>query len=183
MPRLFTGLEIPLGAVQSLALLQSGLHGARWISPENFHITLRFVGDVDGRIAEDFITALDTVNAAPFEIQLSGVGSFGGRKPRALWAGIDTSEPLIALQRAHENAARSAGLPPEPRNFTPHVTLARLKGTRPDAVATYLETHGGFLSYPFEITRFVLFSSRPSQGGGPYIIEEAYPFSQNNINE
>ncbi len=85
------------------------------------------------------------------------------------------SEALQSLQRAHERAARAAGLPPEPRNFTPHVTVARLKGSSSEAVATYLERQGGLLGESFEVSRFVLFSSRASIGGGPYVVEAAYP--------
>jgi 2'-5' RNA ligase len=103
------------------------------------------------------------------------LGSFGGRKPRAIFASIAPSDALESLQRAHERAARAAGLPPEPRNYTPHVTVARLRGTSSESVATYLERQGGFSSEPFEVTRFVLFSSRASVGGGPYVVEAAYP--------
>ena len=78
------------------------------------------------------------------------------------------------MQRAHERAAREAGVPPESRNFKPHVTLARLRGARADAVAAYLERQGGVEAEPFAVNRFVLYSSRNSVGGGPYVIEAAY---------
>jgi 2'-5' RNA ligase len=177
MPRLFTGLEIPARTVSRLAMLRGKLAGARWIDPENYHLTLRFAGDIDGVQATAFASALDEIEFASFEIQIDGLGNFGGNKPRALWAGVKMSEPLERLQKAHERAARIAGLPPDPRNFTPHITLARLKDTRPAAVAEYLSYFGGFIGEPFRVTRFVLFSSRANQGGGPYLIEESYPFS------
>ena len=79
------------------------------------------------------------------------------------------------MRRANERAAREAGLPPEGRNFKPHVTLARLRGARPDAVALYLERQGGIVAEPFTVSRFVLYSSRNSVGGGPYVVEAAYP--------
>ncbi len=85
------------------------------------------------------------------------------------------SPALQLLQKAHERAARLTGLPPEKRNFTPHVTLARLRNVSPFALAEYLARYGGFFSAPFEVSRFVLFSSRPNQGGGPYVVEGAYP--------
>lgn len=175
MPRLFSGIEIPPAIAQRLTLLRSGLSGARWIDPENYHLTLRFLGDVDGVVARDFAQSLGDIAAAPFELQLGGLASFGGRKPRAVFASVAPSEPLQALQRAHERAARAAGLPPEPRNYTPHVTLARLKGASSQAVAAYLERQGCFTSLSFEVKRFVLFSSRNSVGGGPYVVEAAYP--------
>ena len=148
--------------------------GARWIDPENYHVTLRFIGDVDGATARDFTHALGEIDAAPFELRLNGLGSFGGRKPRAIFAEVAPSEALEALRRANERAAREAGLPPEGRNFKPHVTLARLRGARADAVAAYLERQGGVAAEPFTVSRFVLYSSRASVGGGPYVVEAAY---------
>lgn len=175
MPRLFSGVEIPPSIAQRLNFVRAGLSGARWIDPENYHLTLRFLGDVDGVVARDFMHGLGQIEARPFELRLDGLGSFGGRKPRAVFASIASSAPLLSLQRANERAARAAGVPPEPRNYTPHVTVARLRGASPSAVAAYLERQGGFLSEFFEVERFVLFSSRASVGGGPYVVEAAYP--------
>jgi RNA 2',3'-cyclic 3'-phosphodiesterase len=177
MPRLFTGLELPSRIVDRLALLRGKIAGARWIDPENYHITLRFIGDVDGVQADAFASELEDIAFDSFDIGIDGLGSFGGNKPRALFAAIKLTPALERLQKTHERAARLAGLPPEPRNFTPHVTLARLKDTKPKAVAEYLSYYGGFISEPFRISRFVLFSARANQGGGPYLIEECYPFS------
>jgi len=155
-------------------MLRSGLSGARWIDPENYHLTLRFIGDVDGATARDFTNALGAIDVPPFELRLNGLGSFGGNKPRAIFADLGPSAALETLQRAHERAAREAGLPPESRNFKPHVTLARLRGARADAVAAYLERQGGVEAESFTVNRFVVYSSRNSVGGGPYVIEAAY---------
>jgi 2'-5' RNA ligase len=174
MPRLFSAIEIPRSIAERLTVLRAGLSGARWIDPENYHLTLRFIGDVDGATARDFTLALSEIEVPAFELKLNGLGSFGGRKPRAIFASIVPSMQLEALQRANERAAREAGLPPEGRNFKPHVTLARLRGARPDAVATYLERQGGVAAEPFIVSRFVLYSSRNSVGGGPYVVEAAY---------
>ena len=175
MPRLFSGIEIPNQIRGHLSMLRAGLNGARWIDPENYHITLRFLGDVDDRTAQEFADRLSVIRADAFELRLTSLGSFGGRKPRSVWAGLAPSEALMHLQKAHERAARQSGLAPEARNFKPHVTLARLRGISASAVAGFLEQNGGFASTPFTVTRFVLFSSRASQGGGPYIVEEAFP--------
>lgn len=175
MPRLFSAIEIPRSVSKRLTMLRSGLSGARWIDPENYHLTLRFIGDVDGATARDFTNALGEIALPPFELRLNGLGSFGGNKPRNIFAGIEPSPALDALQRANERAARKAGLPPEGRNFKPHVTLARLRGARPGAVATYLERQGDVRAEPFTVSRFVLYSSRDSVGGGPYVVEAAYP--------
>jgi RNA 2',3'-cyclic 3'-phosphodiesterase len=178
MPRLFSGIEIPVAVARKLTLVRAGLNGARWIDRENYHVTLRFLGDVDGTRARDFALILGDIVASPFELRLDTLGSFGGRKPRAIFAAVTPSNALKSLQRAHERAARAAGLPPERRNYTPHVTVARLRGASPTSVATYLQRHGGFSSEPFEVTRFVLFSSRASVGGGPYVVEAAYPLEE-----
>jgi len=178
MPRLFSAIEIPKSLAERLTLLRAGLTGARWIDPENYHLTLRFIGDVDGPTARDFTAALGEIEASPFELEVNGLGSFGGRKPRAIFANLAPSQGLDALQRANERAARKAGLPPEGRNFKPHVTLARLKGARADAVAAYLERQGGIGPEIFAVSRFVLYSSRNSIGGGPYVVEAAYPLDR-----
>jgi 2'-5' RNA ligase len=175
MPRLFTGLEIPQSVVRELTLLCSGLNGARWIPKENYHVTLRFIGDIDPPTAEDAAAAFAKIRARPFFARINGLGSFGGRKPRALWAAVEGGPDLGALYKANESAARAAGLPPETRKFIPHVTLARLNGQSPQRVAAYLEEKGGFSTLPFDVDRFVLYSSRPGTGGGPYVIEEVYP--------
>jgi 2'-5' RNA ligase len=175
MPRLFTALEIPQSAAMSLSLLRGGLPGARWIDRENYHITLRFIGDIDHRTADEVVTALDRVNRTQFDLTLSGTGFFGSKKPHSLWAGVLPSPELMALQAEVERICQRLGLPPDPRKFTPHVTLARLKNARVDDVVHYLTGRGNFLAGPFTVPRFVLVSSRDSVGGGPYLVEEAYP--------
>ena len=175
MPRLFTGIELPEEIVWRLSILRAGLYGAHWIDPDNYHITTRFAGDVSDAEANHFADALSDVRFDSFDIELAGLGSFGGNKPRAIWAAVKPSSSLTALQKAHERAARIAGLPPETRNFVPHITLARLRNVSAFTVAEYLARHGGFCAAPFTVSRFVLFSSRPNQGGGPYLVEERYP--------
>ena len=175
MPRLFTGIEIPEDISQYLSLLKFGLHGARWISLENYHITLRFFGDIEQHIANELDQAIDNIEFDSFKIRVAGLGSFGGDKPRSIWAGIEADEDLVAIQKNHESAARHVGLPPESRNYTPHITLARLKGSNAFDVAKFLENYGEYQSQWFDVKRVVLYSSRTSRGGGPYAIEAHYP--------
>jgi 2'-5' RNA ligase len=177
MPRLFTALEIPRDAALSLSLLRGGLPGARWIDVENYHLTLRFIGDVEGHVADDIANALDRVRRPPFSLALSGVGAFGSRKPHAIWAGVTASPDLNALQAEIERICQRIGVPSDPRKFVPHVTLARLKNASDNDVAHYLSARGNFSTAPFKVSRFVLMSSRDSVGGGPYIIEEAWPLA------
>ncbi len=175
MPRLFTGVEIPPRVAQSLAMMRGGLPGARWIDPENYHLTLRFIGDIDDALARDIAGLLGRAHRAPFEIRLEGLSSFGGRKPRALVASVAPTPPLMELQAEHERLLQRLGLEPEGRKYTPHVTLARLRESTSRQVADYLSARGHYRSASFEVSRFVLFSSRASVGGGPYVVEAAYP--------
>jgi RNA 2',3'-cyclic 3'-phosphodiesterase len=175
MPRLFTAIELPEEIQNQLADLQQPLPGAKWVDIDNLHLTLRFVGDVDGGIAREFEAELNAIDTDAFEISLAGVGVFGGDDPRSIWAGVSPCSGLDALARAHERAARNAGLPPEKRTFKPHVTLARLRHSWPEPVASYLSKHGMFKTEPFFVGRAVLFSSKPLVGGGPYVVEATYP--------
>ena len=175
MPRLFTGIEIPTEIGQHLALLRGGLPGARWIDPENYHLTLRFIGDVDMTVADDVVDTLSRIMRTGFSLSLDGLSSFGTKKPHAIVARLPASPSLFDLQSEIERRFQRLGLPPDRRKFTPHVTLARLRGANHRDVATYLSSRGGFLSQPFPVSRFVLFSSRNSIGGGPYVLEETYP--------
>jgi len=142
MPRLFTGLEIPEEIQQSLSLLRGGLPGARWIDPENYHITLRFIGDIDDRLAHEIASILDGMRRRSFEVRLSGVTSFGGKKPRAIVVAIEPVQPLIELQAEQERLMQRLGLEPDGRKFTPHITLARLRDSSSHDVAEYLSTRG-----------------------------------------
>lgn len=175
MPRLFTGFKMPDDVVSELSALRGGLPGARWAVPDDYHITLRFLGDIDGRTARDFEEALAEVRCEPLTITLTGLDSFGGAKPHSVYAAVAQDRALSDLQHEHERAARRVGLPPEKRKFTPHVTLARLRSSSVLDVADFLSTRGGFRPIAFQPESFELFSAREQTGGGPYVVEAAYP--------
>ena len=174
MPRLFTGIEIPDDIAQRLSYLRGGLSGARWISAENYHLTLRFIGDGDMVTAEAAAEALSRVHRPAFSLRLAGLGTLGTRKPHTVAPEVAASRPLMELQAEHKRILQRIGLPAEGRKYTPHVTLARLRGGSPRDIAEYLTLRGGFLADAFPVERFALFSSRNSVGGGPYVIEQAY---------
>jgi 2'-5' RNA ligase len=178
MPRLFIGIEIPPSIAQALATLRGGLPGARWIDPENYHMTLRFIGDVDDTVAGEVISLLGRVRRRSFELRVEDLKSFGGRTPRAVVATIGPMPAVIELQAEHERLMQRVGLEPEGRKYIPHVTLARLRESSSRQVADYLALRAPFRSAPFNVSRFVLFSSRASIGGGPYVVEAAYPLSE-----
>ncbi len=175
LPRLFTGLEVPRDIALALSLKRGGLFGARWIDPDNYHITLRFIGDVDHNTAGDVMDMLDRlVDSEAFTVRLDHLGSFGGDKPRALFVGVEANQALLRLQAAQERVLQRAGLAPEGRKFVPHVALARLRGVAAEEVAQYIALAGRFTPLEFKAQRFVLFSSKDSVGGGPYLVEHAY---------
>jgi 2'-5' RNA ligase len=175
MQRLFVGLAVPELHRQRLALVRGPLPGAKWVEASDLHITLRYAGDIDNAMVREFDGFLAEIDAAPIEIRIGEIAAFGGSAPRTIHASVEATPELIALQRATEMAARSAGLAPEPQTFRPHVTLARLNGTRPDVAARFLGQRAGFRLDPFLVEEMNLYSSRPRVGGGPYVVETSYP--------
>ena len=178
MPRLFAALEVPQDAARNLTLVQGGLHGARWIDPENFHITLRFFGDVEGHVADQIAESLDQIRRAAFTLELDGIHAFGSKKPHSIYAGVWPPVPLSELAADIDRRAKRLGLPSDKRKFTPHVTLGRLRNPDSREVARWLAGRGGFRSLPFNVSRFVLMSSRNSVGGGPYVVEESWTLNR-----
>jgi RNA 2',3'-cyclic 3'-phosphodiesterase len=129
-------------------------------------------------VANEVTDALDRLaNSEAFNIRLSHLGAFGGDKPRALFVGVDNNPAMQRLQAAQERVLQRLGLEPESRKFTPHVTLARLRGTSAEDIARFMAFAGRFEPLEFPVGRFVLFSSRDSVGGGPYLVEQAYPLA------
>ncbi len=177
MPRLFTGLEIPPMLRTQLSFLQSGLDTVRWVEPGDFHITLRFIGDVSPSEANAICEALSSRQWQAPEIQLGELKAFGNSKPSSVYASVRDDEKLSRLATSQERLMQQLGLPADGRKFTPHVTLARCRGaTKPQMIARYLSENGGFFSDAFTPSRFVLYSARESTGGGPYHVEESWDF-------
>ena len=174
MERLFVALAIPDMVAQSLALLQAGVPGARWQTREQLHLTLRFIGEVDGRDAGAIHDALSAVRAPAFTLALHGTGEFGGKHPHALWARVRPNEALLHLQRKVETAIQRAGIAATRERYTPHVTLARLRGTPVGRVMDFLSDHALYTSQPFAVNGFILYSSVLTGDGSLYRAEHAY---------
>lgn len=173
--RLFTAVTLPDDVNDELECFASGLPGARWSPPERRHLTVRFIGEVDGLVYQDVVAALENVQVTPFEISLRCVGHFPPRgAPRSLWAGVDESEPLRQLYRRVDRVLVEAGLEPERRKYVPHVTLARLNGTPASRVASYLAANALYRSRAFRVENFSLFSSQLFDHGPEYTLEESY---------
>jgi len=176
MLRLFVGIPFPPELKLRLSLLCSAMPGAKWVDPANFHLTLRFIGEVGEDLATDIDTALSRLRASPFVLQLAGTGVFGnGGMPRSLWVGVERNPPLAALRDKIEQALIRTGLPPEPRKFSPHITLARLKYPVPDRVAAFLAGSAQFRAEPLAVDSFSLIASLQTKAGSVYEDQADYP--------
>ncbi len=176
--RLFVGIAIPSDIGEMLWSLTGGLPGARWMPPESYHLTLRFLGDAGRPQAEELDALLAGIAAPGFEIALSGIDYFGtSSRPRVLWAGVDPSLPLNQLARKVNRAARQAEFPGDDRGFTPHVTIARLSNTSLVETMVFVQQKALFRAPPFPVTQFTLFESRPGGGAPAYIPLADYPLS------
>jgi 2'-5' RNA ligase len=178
--RLFVALSIPDIVAQSLLLTQGGIPGAHWQTREQLHLTLRFIGEVDGREANDIDEALSTISAPRFSLALKGVGEFGGKKPHAIWAGVSERTALDHLNRKIETAMQRIGLAADPRKFTPHVTLARLRAAPIDRVVVWLADHALLFGAPFDVNEFRLYSSTLTPNGSVYVPVKSYPLRSDN---
>jgi len=173
--RLFVGIGFPPELKLRLSLLCSGIPKARWVDPGNMHLTLRFIGEISEDVAADVDEALTRLRARQFALQLAGTGVFGGERPRNLWAGVERNPELDALRDKVERALTRAGLPPEPRKFAPHVTLARLQNPPLDKLAEFLAAHAGFRAEPLPVEAFSLIASYPTKAGSVYEDQADYP--------
>jgi len=179
MLRLFVGIEFPAELKLRLSLLRSGIPGAKWVDPGNFHLTLRFIGEIGEDLAADIDEALSRLRARRFMLQIAGTGVFGGGdKPRSLWAGVERNPELAALRDKIEQALIRAGLPPETRKFAPHVTLARLQNPALDKLGDFLAAHARFRADPLPVDGFSLIASFQTKSGSVYEDQADYPLRQ-----
>jgi len=176
--RLFVGLGLPPVLAQQLALLGGGIEGARWEAPEKLHLTLRYLGSVDGGQRAELDECLRSVRSGPFELTVRGCGHFPPRgEPRSLWLGVEASPALVRLHDQLEDALRNAGFEPDARGFVPHITLARLSRAPSKKVAAWLGMHALWDAPPFEVNAFTLYSSILNQAGSRYTEQAVYPLA------
>ncbi len=174
--RIFVGIPLPEDVRERLGGLCSGLPQARWISPENMHVTLRFIGEVDDGAAEDIDAALGAIHMPSFDVSVSDVGFFErGRKVHTIWAGIDGGDAIGRLRDKVESAVIRTGCEPDKRQFKAHVTLARLRRVPARRVSEYLHVCNGFFAGPFAVEGFTLFRSHLGHGGAHYQTLANYP--------
>jgi 2'-5' RNA ligase len=174
--RLFVALDMPWSVREQLAALSGvGIPGARWVPPENYHLTLRFIGDIPGHVARDVDDALLAIRARGFALSLTGMGTFAkGGISNALWVGAERTPSLDHLRNKIETALQRCGLEPERRRFQPHVTLARLDNPAEGKVAAFVQAHNLFRTEPIPVEHFTLFSSLLNKDHAVYTPEAEY---------
>lgn len=175
--RLFIAVPMPEEIADRLETLETDVPGAAWRLREHYHLTLRFIGEVDEGQAREIDHELGRIVAAPFEMALAGVGSFGGKEPSALWAGVDAPPDLARLAGSCESAIRRAGLPAEGRKYRPHVTLAYCHGATDADAARFLAEAAQFRTQTFWVDHFCMYSSRATRAGSVYVEEAVYPLA------
>jgi len=174
MPRLFIAIELPDFVKEQLVLLQRfPIPGARRTQPEQMHLTLHFIGEVDAAKMVQIIDALLAFRHDAFELSLEEVGHFPPKgKPRVLWVGVSKSEGLASLHQLTAAALAQVGLPPEEKAYHPHITLSRLRITPPpNTVKEFLDKYQSFRTVPFPVEEFILYSSVLSVQGPTYTPE------------
>ncbi|PZW50368.1 2'-5' RNA ligase [Humitalea rosea] len=175
MFRLFVALSLPAVLRSQLAALHAGIPGARWVPPENYHLTLRFIGEIEGWQAEEVDLALAGIRSRGFDLTLRGIGLYekAGRI-QAMWVGVERSDALSHLQSKIETALQRSGMPPERKRFAPHVTIARTDRAAPEKLAAFVQAHNLFRAPPVPIEAFTLFSSRLGKEASVYEAEVEY---------
>jgi 2'-5' RNA ligase len=177
MHRLFVAIRPPEHIRDLLIDAMDDSPELRWVSDDNLHLTLRFIGEVERPLADDIAAALERVRSEAFELRLASVGMFEQRNGGAIWAGVGPREPLAALAAKVERACQSAGLEPERRAFHPHITLARYNRRSLAAAQALIERNRGLASDPFPADRFTLYESRLSRHGAHYHEVGIYPLA------
>lgn len=178
MYRLFIAVDMPHELQERLGNMFFGIPGAKWVTEEQLHLTLRFIGEVDGGMFEDVREALSEIKADSFTMQLKGMGYFPPRKkPKVLWVGIEKNEKLTILRNRVEAAVVKTGLSPEQRKFSPHITLARLRDSPLKKVTNFLAGNSLFESEPFRVEEFHLYSSLLTSKGAIHQVEATYPLA------
>jgi 2'-5' RNA ligase len=176
MYRLFVAIDLPEQVKEAVFCIAGReLAGARRVPREQLHLTLRFIGDADEAMFQAIKRGLSGIRRAPFPLILKEVGHFPpGRHPRVLWVGMEESASLHGLQQEVEHALKGAGIPPEARGFSPHITIARLRETPPAEVAALEERERRFCVGPFPVEEFYLYSSILTRDGAVHKREAAY---------
>ncbi len=187
--RLFVAVDLPEDVREALDRLQSDLRqrelsGLRWVRPEGVHLTLKFLGETPaGRVAAiEGALATALLGTEPFRLALGVPGTFGGRRgPRVVWLDITGDvQRLRGLQAAVEGAMVGVGFAPEERQYSPHLTLARVPQPPRPGTAERVSRALEAVEPPraeFEVREIVLIRSRLQPGGAVYERLAGFPLA------
>ena len=177
--RLFLALPLPEAVRSTLAAAAEPLPGVNWTRPEQLHLTLRFVGNLEPRQADAMREHLRAVRVAPFLLPIEGLGAFPpNRPPNVLWIGVGTGHPrLFQLRQRIDDAVLAAGVPLDVRTFHPHVTLARVTADGAKPIAHWMHARREFAAPPFRVEAFELFASELRPGGAVHTLKERFPLT------
>lgn len=172
MPRLFIALHLPQPVKSGLLRLKTAIPTARWSDERQFHLTLRFLGNIEDKQVGKIETALSQIALPAFEMSIKGVGCFPeniNKPTRVLWAGISAPKALFDLQKQVELSMIGAGFGEQDKPFSPHITLARLKTDKPlGVVKSFLDGNRDYASDAFQVTNFALVESKLHPSGAIY---------------
>ena len=182
MKRIFLALRLDDSSRLMISGLAQQVPGARLVPSEQLHLTVRFIGEVEGSLYRDVRERLHELSASPVPLQIEGVGHFPPRgKPRVLWAGVRSSSELLLLRNKVNWILRQCGIEPEPRKYHPHVTLARLKNSSSHRVAQFLSQHSLLKTPSFTVKNLTLYSSLLTAKGAVHTIEMEYPLQPDSL--
>jgi 2'-5' RNA ligase len=175
MHRLFVAIRPPEAIRDLLIDAMDEGPGLSWVGEDNLHLTLRFIGEVERRQAEEIVTALEQISSESFQLEVAGAGRFDRRSGGALWAGVRPRRPVAELAKKIDRACMLAGLEPEHRAFHPHITLARYRSANAAAARDFERRLANLSSEPFDVSSFMLFESHLSRHGAHYEVVEVLP--------
>ncbi|MBV8377939.1 MAG: RNA 2',3'-cyclic phosphodiesterase [Verrucomicrobia bacterium] len=173
MNRLFVGIELPASCKEVLSGLDPHLPGLRWIPEEQLHLTLSFIGEVEGLAEGRLREALGEVRVPAFFLPLRGVGVYNSReRPSVVWVGVGKGHPnLFALHRRVQDAVLHAGLEADLKPFHPHVTIGRGRGISRQTLQPFLRRNAETEFGLAHVTGFQLYSSILAAGGAKHRVE------------
>ncbi|MES2336684.1 MAG: RNA 2',3'-cyclic phosphodiesterase [Pseudomonadota bacterium] len=178
MHRLFVALRPPIAVRRQLLEAMGDIAGAHWHDDAQLHITLRYIGKVERRTAEDIAASIASVRSRPITIAVSGVGVFEDHgRPSAVWAGVTPHGPITALHRAVDQAIVRTGREPEHRAYCPHITLARL-GRDAGSTDRFMIGRAMLSSDPFTLDHMLLYESTIGHGGPTYDAIARFPLAR-----
>ena len=180
--RLFVAILPSTPVRAALAGLAEGLAHARWTSPDQFHLSLRFIGDVTDDQLHAVTEALTEVRVAPFPLGVEGTGRLPPRgQPNIVWAGVGRGHPLLhQLRQQVDDRLLTTGVPFELRPFVPHFTLGRTREASPATVAQWLKRHRDFVGPVWRVEDFHLMASLLTPSGALHRILRTLPLQKND---